>query len=329
MRCWPLIGRLAGVLGALVWLGLSASAQAQDLAVVALGGNADETLRGPALDAVAARFTADGFAVLGPSELVHRVPPSQLALSSTDDAARLAASLGIPRVACVSVWASGEAITELSLSLHALSGERSVRHTSASGTLDASHDLAAVIDAMVAQVLAAERAAAMLDPGAGVATSGSSSTGSTGSSSTGSTGSSSTGSTGSSSTGSTGSSAGTGSGSTGSSSGAGAAGSGGDGPEPLFGVLGPGLLAAVGAAGVGLGIWASLDSTCDRYSADRSVCLRGESQNLGAGIPMIIGGAAALAGAIVWWITDAATPEPEPRIDVVIGPGHLGLRGTF
>ncbi|MBX7196259.1 MAG: hypothetical protein K1X94_29655, partial [Sandaracinaceae bacterium] len=67
----------------------------------------------------------------------------------------------------------------------------------------------------------------------------------------------------------------------------------------------------------------------DRYSADRSVCLRGESQNLGAGIPMIIGGAAALAGAIVWWITDAATPAPEPRIDVVIGPGHLGLRGTF
>jgi hypothetical protein len=44
---------------------------------------------------------------------------------------------------------------------------------------------------------------------------------------------------------------------------------------------------------------------------------------------MIIGGAAALAGAIVWWVTDAQAPESEPRIDVVIGPGSVGARGTF
>jgi hypothetical protein len=89
------------------------------------------------------------------------------------------------------------------------------------------------------------------------------------------------------------------------------------------------LLAAIGAAAVGLGIWASLDTVCERYNVDRSICLRGEEQNLAAGIPMIIGGAAALAGAVIWWITDAQAPETDTRIDVVIGPGSAGVRGTF
>jgi hypothetical protein len=292
---------------------VSARAAAQDVVVVALGGNATEVERAPVLNAVAARFAADGFVVLGPTELVHRVPPSRLALSTTEDAARLAAEVHVPRVACVSVWASSGAVTELSLSLHALSGDRSVRHSSASGTLSPERDMVSTIDGMVAQVLASERAAAMLDPGMGSGSG--SSTASSGGAPSGGGASSSSASVSSSSAPSV-AAATTEDGQSG-------------GPELLFGILGPGLLAAIGAAATGLGIWASLDTVCERFNADRSICLRGEEQNLAAGIPMIIGGAAALAGAIVWWITDAEAPETEPRIDVVIGPGSAGVRGTF
>ncbi len=295
------------------------SARAEDVVVVALGGNATEAQRAPVLDAVAARFTADGFAVLPSSELVHRVPPSRLAITTTEDAARLSAELGIPRVACVSVWATvdpmgGAMISELSLSLHALSGSRSVRHSTASGTISADRDVTAIVDAMVAQVLASERAAAMLDPGAGTTvttpagddadpeeeedrTSGGLTA--------------------------TLPSATPPSGRSGTNAGMG------DGPEPLFGILGPGLLSAIGAAGIGLGVWASLDPTCDFYNADRTVCLRGEENNLGIGITMILIGTLSLTGAVVWWVVDAQAPESEPRIEVVVGPGGASVRGTF
>jgi hypothetical protein len=287
----------------------SARASAQDLVVVALGGDATEPQRAQALDVAVARFAADGFAVLAPSELVHRVPPSRLSLASTEDAARLASELGVPRVACVSVWATDGAIGELSLSLHALAGGRSVRHGSASGTLAAGADLVSTIDSMVSQVLAAERAAAMLDPGAGaIAPSAPASASTPASTSTPAPPSTSV---------------------TAPFRATDPSRSSARGPEPLFGVLGPGLLAAIGAAAAGLGVWASLDTVCERYNVDRTVCLRGEEQNLAAGIPMILGGAVALAGAVVWWITGAQAPESEPRIDVVLGPGSAGVRGTF
>lgn len=295
---------------ALFWLGASAPAAAQDLLVVPLGGNASEAQRTPVLDAIAARFAQDGFAVLGPAELVHRVPPSRLALASTDDASQLASDLGAPRVACVSVWVSEGGVSELSLTLHALSGSHSVRHSSASGAVTEGHDVTQVIEAMVAQALASERAAAMFDPGAGTQRPTTPPRTPAG-------------------------------GTTATSPQAPAGGvslqieeppttpTRGNGPEPLFGILGPGLLAAIGATGIGLGIWASLDSTCERYSADRSVCLRGESQNLAVGIPMMIGGLAALTGAVVWWITGATSPEDHSRIDLSIGPGSVDVRGTF
>lgn len=290
---------------------VATSARAEDVLVVGLGGNATEARRTPALDAVAARFTADGFDVLAASELVHRVPPSRLTLADTDAAAALSAELGIPRVACVSVWASGDQITELSLSLHTLSGGRSVRHASASGTITVEHDLAATIDTMVAQVLAAERAAAMLDPGAGVTPTEPTYT-ETGEGDPNAERAPSEGlqATLPSATPTTPTRSN-------------------DGPEPLFGILGPGLLAAIGAAGIGLGIWASLDPTCDLYNASRTVCLRGEENNLGVGITMIVLGSLSLAGAVAWWVTDAQAPETDTRIDIVVGPGSAGVRGTF
>jgi hypothetical protein len=99
-------------------------------------------------------------------------------------------------------------------------------------------------------------------------------------------------------------------------------------PDPLFGILGPGLLAAIGAAGIGLGVWATLDPTCSLRGAS-GTCLRGEENNVGLGILFIATGALSLAGAIIWWVTGAAAPPTEPRVDIVIGPGSAGVRGSF
>lgn len=101
----------------------------------------------------------------------------------------------------------------------------------------------------------------------------------------------------------------------------------------LFGIVGPGLLAALGAAGIGGGVYASLDETCDQR-APSGLCLRGERPNYALGIVFIGAGALALAGAIVWWVLGADTEEASagPRIDVVVlpeGGGYLGARGRF
>lgn len=100
----------------------------------------------------------------------------------------------------------------------------------------------------------------------------------------------------------------------------------------LFGIVGPGLLAALGAAGIGAGVYASLDETCD-YHAPSGVCLRGERPNYALGIVFIGAGTLALAGAIVWWILGAESEESSsgPRIDVVMGPdgGGVTARGRF
>ncbi len=268
------------------------TAQAEDVLVLSLGGDADAALRAPVLQQVQDLLVADGFVVAGPNELVHRVPPSRLAPSTPAEAVTLAADLSIPRVVCVSVWAVEGRITELSLSLQALSGRRSARDSTASSVVREPTDEARMlaVRTMVTQVLASERAASMLDPARvstitpepapeetpqptpGVLAPGE--------------------------------------------------------PEPLFGIIGPGLLTAIGAAGLGLGIWGVLDATCDLRGAS-GLCLRGESNNVGVGAVLIITGAASLAGAIAWWVITPATPASPSRIDIALGPSSLHLRGTF
>ena len=102
----------------------------------------------------------------------------------------------------------------------------------------------------------------------------------------------------------------------------------------LFGIVGPGFLAAFGAAGIGGGIYASLDATCDQRNPMTGVCLRGERPNYALGVIFIAAGTIALAGAIVWWILGSGDEEVSsgPRIDVVLlpdGSGYVGARGTF
>lgn len=99
----------------------------------------------------------------------------------------------------------------------------------------------------------------------------------------------------------------------------------------LFGIVGPGFLAAIGAAGIGGGVYASLDETCDQRSP-MGVCVRGERPNYALGVVFIGAGALALAGAIAWWILGSDNElSAGPRIDVVMlpGGGYVSTRGTF
>jgi hypothetical protein len=102
--------------------------------------------------------------------------------------------------------------------------------------------------------------------------------------------------------------------------------------EPtLFGIVGPGLLAAVGAAGIGASVYSMLDATCSVRGPLTGRCLVGENPNYGLGITFLIGGVVALGGAIAWWILGAGDPPPDPRIDVVFldGGAVVRTRGTF
>lgn len=101
----------------------------------------------------------------------------------------------------------------------------------------------------------------------------------------------------------------------------------------LFGIIGPGFVAALGASGLGLGVYASLDGYCTaRSPAPPNRCLIGEDPNVGLGVLFIVGGVVAIAGAIVWWVTGASDPMPAPRIDVALlpeGGAAVTTNGSF
>lgn len=100
---------------------------------------------------------------------------------------------------------------------------------------------------------------------------------------------------------------------------------------PAFDVIGPTMLGAFGAAGIGLGIYSVLDGTCERRAPISGDCLLGEEPNLAVGITLTVAGTLAVAGAIIWLATGAAVVADQPRIDVVLGPegGAVSARGTF
>jgi hypothetical protein len=99
----------------------------------------------------------------------------------------------------------------------------------------------------------------------------------------------------------------------------------------LFGIIGPSFVGALGASGIGLGVYASLDGSCTARSPLSGRCLIGEDPNVGLGVLLIVGGVVAIAGAVVWWVTGAGDPAPAPRIDVAILPGGAAVttNGTF
>jgi hypothetical protein len=89
------------------------------------------------------------------------------------------------------------------------------------------------------------------------------------------------------------------------------------------------MLAAFGAAGVGLGVYGLLDGTCELRGA-LGTCLRGEDPNVPVGVTLTVAGILALGGAVVWFVTGAVVAD-QPRIDVVLGPdgGAVMARGRF
>lgn len=286
------------VLTSLAW---ASAASAQDTPprylVVSLGGDAPEAMAGEACDAVRATLAAEGFGVVDEADVAAQVPPARLAEARRlDDVRPIATELGASAVATVAVWTSDGAASSVTVSI--APGARSF---SATEQVTAEHALAESARDAVRAALVRQRNALLVsgsttgtipDPTTAASSASSSSSSSTSSGSSSST------------------------------------------PhvEPtLFGIVGPGLLAAVGAAGIGAGIYAMLDTTCSVRGPLTGRCLVGENPNYGLGVTFVIGGVVALGGAIAWWILGAADPPPDPRIDVVIldGGAVVGTRGTF
>ena len=98
---------------------------------------------------------------------------------------------------------------------------------------------------------------------------------------------------------------------------------------PGFDIVGPTMLGAFGAAGIGLGVYAVLDGTCELRGAS-GICLRGDDPNVPLGVTFTIAGALALAGAVVWFVTGSTVVDTTP-IDIVLGPdgGTVSARGRF
>lgn len=100
--------------------------------------------------------------------------------------------------------------------------------------------------------------------------------------------------------------------------------------DQIFEIAGPTMLGAFGAAGVGMGVYALLDATCERLAPISEVCLRGDAPNTPAGVVLVIAGVLAMAGAVVWFAVGAQPVEVAP-IDLVLQPGggELRVRGRF
>jgi hypothetical protein len=266
--------------------------------VLSFGGDGSEPMNAEARDGVTAALVAQGFSVLDEAEIAARIPPARLTGAASVDALRAVASeLGAESVATVAVWTSDAVADSVIVSVAPAAGGRSfsaTEHVREAGLLAAAR--AATLGALERRTRAA-----VLDGGSGSAASGTE-----------------------------------------------AAveltpepapeddpwaenarPSGGE-PEAIFGIVGPGLLLALGAAGLGLGIYAVLDENCELRAAISRDCLRGDAPNTALGVLLIIGGALSAAGAAVWWITGATTTN-EPRVDGVVREdgGMLRARGVF
>lgn len=260
--------------------------------VVPLGGDAPDAMAAEACDATRATLAAEGFGVVDEADVAAQVAPARLAEARRlEDVRPIASDLGASAVATVAVWTSDGAASSVTVSI--APGARSF---SATESITAEHGLAEAARDAVRAALVRQRNALLVS----------------------------------------GSSTGTvpDAPADPATSAAAASSSGASTPhvEPtLFGIVGPGLLAAVGAAGIGAGVFAVLDTTCSVRGPLSGRCLVGENPNYGVGITFLIGGVIALGGAIAWWILGAADPAPDPRIDVVVldGGAVIGTHGSF
>lgn len=289
------------VLSSMTALG-PARAHAADALVLSIGGDAPDELAREAREAAIAALTADGVAVVPEAEVALRVPPARLrALASLQDARVLAFELEARVIVGVAVWMreGSEPPAPDSVVVSLLAGARSF---SATRAISEAGLAAAAGEAM--RDVRQQQTRAMVIEGAGL-----------------------------------GSeepapepddddeededaAAGAGGGTSAPSTPRGD-------QTPGFDIVGPTMLGAFGAAGIGLGVYAVLDGTCELRGAS-GICLRGEDPNVPLGVTFTIAGALALAGAVVWFVTGATVVDTTP-IDIVLGPdgGMISTRGSF
>jgi hypothetical protein len=272
--------------------------------VLSFGGDATDAMNAEARDGATAGLLDQGFTVLAEAEVAARVPPSRLRdATSVDQLRAIAVELGAESVVTVAVWTSGGAADSVIVSVAPARVADGETARSYSGNQSVTEDGLGVA-ARTAALGALERRtrAAMLGGGSGrvsVETRD---------------------------------------------------------PDPeeeivapveddpwaetprgesgdfatLFGIIGPGLLLAIGGAGIGLGIYALLDENCTQRGPETDVCLMGDAPNIGVGVLLLIGGVLAAGGAAAWWIT-GATAQPQARVDGITlrDGGMLRLSGVF
>jgi hypothetical protein len=269
-------------------------AQAADAVVLSIGGNAPESVAEQARAAAEAALVGDGATIVPRGEVVLRIAPSRLrAIASLADARSVAFDLEARMVVGVAVWMSGEgdALAPESVVVSMLVGSRTFSATREMGQADLETSAASAMTDVRGQQT---RALMIEGPGSDSAPPPEST------------------------------------------------------PSPEiparttpqqpaadhtmgFDIIGPTMLGAFGAAGVGLGVYALMDGVCEQRGPVTGVCLRGEDPNPAVGVTLTVAGTLALAGAVIWFVTGATISADQPRIDVVMGPdgGFLAARGTF
>jgi hypothetical protein len=278
----------------------SATAPAWGAIVLSFGGDATEAMNAEARDGATAGLVAQGFSVLDEAEISARISPARLSSAGSIDALRaIAHELGAESVVSVAVWTSDGAADSVIVSLApAEEGARSfsaTEHVTDTG-------LGAAAQAATLAALTRRTRAALLGGGSGhvEAEPETVSEGTIAERTT-------------------------------------------EEHDPwaeeeenpddaqsLFGIIGPGLLLALGGAGLGLGIYSVLDENCTLRGPVTNVCLQGDGPNVGLGVLLLVGGVLSATGAAVWWITGALTTN-EPRVDGIVWQdgGMLRVRGLF
>jgi hypothetical protein len=267
--------------------------------VLSFGGDGEAVMNAEARDGVTAGLVAEGFSVLDEAEVSARIPPARLREAASIDALRaIAVELGAESLATVAVWTSDGAADSIVVSLAPATGGRSFSATEA---VEAA-GVGAAAQGALRGALRRRTRAAMLEGGTGsVATETEAVLVAE-------------------------EAARVDEGDPWAEDDPRADG----GPESLFGIIGPGLLLAIGGAGIGLGIYAVLGENCTQRAPLSGDCLRGDAPNTAVGILLVVGGVISAAGSAVWWVTGAATTS-EPPVDGVVwnDGGMLRVRGRF
>jgi len=278
--------RVASIALLLIALG-PATAGAQDVVVLSLGGDAPSAVAREAREAVAAAIAAGGDSVMPDADLALQVPPARLAECRASACAYgISREVGASMVAAVATWMTDGAPSSLTVSL-IVGPDRS--HTATEEVGEAG--LAAAARGAVEAAQASRRRALLIegtstpepeavetpdrpeiDPALGGERDDSPL----------------------------------------------------HSERSLEEWILPSLLGVMGLGLIGVSVYAMLDASCDVRGAS-GVCLAGSEPNYGLGVTFAVVGGLSIAGALLWLIMGGQPPQMED-IDVVTGPGGGAVR---